>query len=146
MNEVGKIGRPTLYTPELGRDICMHVQHVGFEALAAELVGVHRHTVASWRQRGEAGEEPYVDFARELATAKATWARRELEKVDDPKWKLERADRALFAAAQKHELTGKDGRPIETVGASLTLTDAAADVLMRKALLGERGDDEGEGR
>jgi phage terminase small subunit len=52
------------------------------------------------------------------------------------------ADHLGLSAPQKHEHTGKGGKPIETVSASLTLSDAAADAIMRKALLGQR---DGEG-
>lgn len=102
-------GRPTKFTPELGRDICVRVESIGFEAVAAEKAGVHRHTVRRWRERGEAGEPEFADFARELALAKATYVERELGSVDDPKWKLERLDRELFSAPARHEVTGKNG-------------------------------------
>lgn len=101
------------FTRELGHEICVRVELVGFEAVAAEKVGVHRNTVRNWRERGEAGEEPFADFARELAAAKATYAERELANVDDAKWKLERLDRQQFSPPQKHELTGKDGAPVQ---------------------------------
>lgn len=113
MAHAEKRGRPTLFTPELGRELCTRVELVGFEAVAAERVGVHRDTVANWRKAGEAGEEPYVDFARELAEAKAAYVERELGKVDDPKWKLERLDRKQFGSNQRIEHTGEDGKPIE---------------------------------
>ncbi len=114
MSGVGKPrGRPTLFTPVLGREICVRMEHVGFEAVVAESVGVHRETLATWRKRGEAGDEAYADFARELLVAKARWVERQLNAVDDPKWKLERLDRALFSTTQRHEHTGRDGAAIE---------------------------------
>ena len=113
MAEAGKLGRPTLFTRELGHKICMRVASLGFEAIAAEGVGVHRDTVANWRKRGEAGDEMFADFARELAAAKASWMEGQLENVDDAKWKLERVDRRQFSAPQKHELTGKDGGSVD---------------------------------
>ncbi len=108
-----RAGRPTDFTPALGRRICARVVKVGFEAVAAELVGVHRHTLRHWRERGEKGEEPFAEFAAELAAAKAQYMRGELAKVEDPRWKLERMDREQFGAAQKVEHTGKGGKPIE---------------------------------
>ena len=108
-----KLGRPTEFTREIGHKICVRVAALGFEAVAAEGVGVHRHTVRHWRERGEKGEAPFVDFARELASAKAAYMERELENVDDAKWKLERLDRQQFSPPQKHELTGKDGAPMQ---------------------------------
>ncbi len=105
-------GRPTAYTPKLGRAICVRVSKVGFEAVAAELLGIHRNTLRNWRERGERGEEPFAAFAVELAAAKAQYVRSELEKVKDPTWKLERIDREQFSAPHKVEHTGKDGKPI----------------------------------
>ncbi len=113
MTAVAKRGRPTDFTPALGRAICARVAKVGFEGVAAELVGVHRHTLSRWRERGEKGEEPFAEFAAELAAAKAQYVRGELAKVEDPRWKLERLDRDQFGAAQKVEHTGKGGKPIE---------------------------------
>ena len=113
MAEVQKRGRPTEFTPELGRRICARVAKVGFEAIAAERVGVHRHTLRHWRERGEGGEEPFAEFAAELAAAKAQYATGELAKVEDARWKLERLDRDLFGAAQRHEHTGKDGGAVK---------------------------------
>jgi hypothetical protein len=113
MSDVQKLGRPTEFTPGLGRRICVRVAKVGFEAIAAESVGVHRHTLRNWRERGERGEEPFAEFAAELAAAKAQHMRGQLEKVEDPRWKLERMDRQLFGVTQKIQHTGDDGKPIE---------------------------------
>lgn len=113
MSDVQKLGRPIEFTPGLGRRICVRVAKVGFEVIAAESVGVHRHTLRNWRERGERGEEPFAEFAAELAAAKAQHMRGQLEKVEDPRWKLERMDRQLFGASQKVEHTGDGGKPIE---------------------------------
>lgn len=113
MADAAKGGRPTKFTRELGRAICVRVELIGFEGVAAEREGIHRDTVRNWRERGEKGEPDFEDFARELATAKATYMERELGRVDDAKWKLERLDRRMFGSNQRVEHTGKDGKPIE---------------------------------
>lgn len=112
MSDAQKPGRPVEFTPELGRRICVRIAKTGFEAIAAERCGVHRNTLTNWKRRGEAGEEPFAHFARELAAAKSRCMESLLEKVDDERWKLERMDRAQFGAAHKVEHTGEDGRPI----------------------------------
>ncbi len=119
MSAVQKRGRPTQFTPKLGQRICARVAKVGFEAVAAELVGVHRHTLRHWRERGEKGEEPFAEFAAKLAAAKAQYIRGELAKVEDPRWKLERMDREQFGHAQKLEHTGAGGGAIKTVNANI---------------------------
>lgn len=130
MNAVQKKGRPTEFTEKLGRAICVRVEKIGFESTAAELVGIHRHTLRHWRERGEKGEEPFAEFAAELAAAKAKFVRGELEKVKDPTWKLERVDREQFGPAQKVEHTGKDGKPIKHEHERV-LTDAELERIIR---------------
>ncbi len=112
MTDAQKPGRPTEFTKELGRRICVRVSRVGFEGVAAERAGIHRNTLRNWRERGERGEEPFAEFAAELAAAKAACIENELGRVEDARWKLERMDRALFGASQKVEHTGKDGGAI----------------------------------
>lgn len=101
------------FTPELGRQVCAIVRRVGFEKTAAELARVHRNTLRNWRERGERGEEPFVEFALDLAQAKAQFIEQRLERVEDDRWVLERLDRDQFSTTQKHELTGKDGGALE---------------------------------
>ena len=101
------------FTPELGRQICDIVRRIGFEKTAAECVRVHRNTLRNWRERGEKGEEPFATFALDLLQAKAEFAERHIRAVDDPRWTLERFDREQFSATHKHELTGKDGEPVQ---------------------------------
>jgi len=43
-------GRPTRYTPEIGAEIARGVESVGFLAVAAETVGVHRQTAYNWQR------------------------------------------------------------------------------------------------
>jgi hypothetical protein len=101
------------FTPELGRKICDLVRRIGFEKTAAERVRVHRNTLRNWRERGERGEEPFAAFALDLAEAKADFVERQIEALEDPRWTLERLDREQFSATQKHELTGRDGAPVD---------------------------------
>jgi hypothetical protein len=62
-------GRPTKFTPELGAKICKWITAgVSIEA-AAEAEGVARATVYNWRDRGHAGEQPFVDFVVDLEKA-----------------------------------------------------------------------------
>lgn len=139
MEEVQKLGRPTKFTPELGHAICRAIERVGHEALAAEICGVHRHTVRHWRDRGDEGEEPFVEFARELAKAKALHIESKLSGVKSMEWLLERLDREIFSAPQKHEVSGRGGKAIEF--APPVLSKQAARGLIQ-GILG--ADDEGD--
>lgn len=101
------------FSRDLGAEICRAIARVGHESLAAEICGVHRHTVRNWRERGDAGEPEFADFARELRTAKALFIESKLPNVKSMEWLLERLDREVFSAPQKHELTGRDGGAME---------------------------------
>jgi hypothetical protein len=113
MTEVQKEGRPTKFTRELGNDICRAIARVGHEYIAAELCGVHRHTVRSWRKRGDDGEEEFQDFSRELRMAKAAYIETKLPGVKSMEWLLERFDTEVFGSRARVEHTGKDGGAIE---------------------------------
>lgn len=53
----------------------MHVSH------ACDAVGITRTTFYHWMARGDAGEEPYADFARRVKTAKAQVIRTSLKVI-----------------------------------------------------------------
>lgn len=62
-------GRPTKYTRALGEKICTLVAAgVSVEA-AAGSQGVSKRTVYNWRERGEAGEQPFAAFEAEIDKA-----------------------------------------------------------------------------
>ena len=132
-------GRPSAFTPELGARICRMVQSCGFIAVASERCGIHRATVQRWKSRGENGDPEFAEFAQQLADARAQWATEQLQRVDDPRWLLERADREQFRLPTRNELTGADGAPLPQTVA--VLTPEAAEQIRRKVLYGEDGDD-----
>ncbi len=68
--------RPSKLTPETQATICDALEKGNYRATAAASAGIHRNTLIDWEKRGEAGEEPYVDFltAMQMAEAKAEMA------------------------------------------------------------------------
>jgi hypothetical protein len=89
-------GRPTRCTPELTTEIAANIKSIGYLAIAAELVGVHRKLAYEWQQKGLAGEAEYVEFADAVQHARAEWVKGTIQQVEDPKWLLERSDPTLF--------------------------------------------------
>lgn len=130
-------GQPLTFTPAVGKAIVEIVREHGFDYLAAETIGVHRDTVADWRDRGKAGDQIFADFYIDLMQAKAEYIVARFKKIDAHKdWKaqafvLERLDRSL-AQATRVEHSGRDGAPIQ-IAHTLTPEQAAE---FRKSILG----------
>lgn len=64
-------GRPTSLTPEVHDAIIDSIRKGNYRSTAAAAAGVHRNRMAEWEGRGEAGEEPYAEFACALQKAEA---------------------------------------------------------------------------
>lgn len=95
---------------------------------AVEMAGVHKTTFYSWRERGEAGEEPFASFLDRLKKARAeghvALVARIRQAADAGTWQaaawlLERQYPDLWARRERHELSGPQGE-------ALTLADLTA--------------------
>lgn len=75
------MGRPTSLTPEVQRAICLSLRGGNYRETAAQAAGIHRNTLRSWVQRGEAGEEPYAEFLCALEKAEACGERKLLRNI-----------------------------------------------------------------
>jgi hypothetical protein len=141
------MGRTSKLTEELQARIT-HLVALGLDELTAFTAeGVSRSSFYEWRRLARAGEEPFASLWYEVERAAAkrntelTLGLIKAARAGDVNtaFKLLKAFRPdLYGDKARIEHTGADGRPIETLNASLVLSDEAADQLMRKALLGER--------
>ena len=131
------VGRRTLLTAELQRDICAFVRAGAYDYAAAEACGISRRAFFEWLERGERestrGRAPvYVQFARAIRRAQAE-ARVSAEvtvKKIDPKWWLsrmhrERPDAPGWNDTRSVEVTGKDGKIPISIEALTALIDEA---------------------
>ena len=131
------VGRRTLLTAELQRDICAFVRAGAYDYAAAEACGISRRAFFEWLERGERestrGRAPvYVQFARAIRRAQAE-ARVSAEvtvKKVDPKWWLsrmhrERPDSPGWNDTRSVEVTGKDGKTLIPIEALSALIDQA---------------------
>jgi hypothetical protein len=108
-------GRPTDFTPELGeRILALMEQGLSLVAAAAEC-NVHRQRVYEWSER-----HPQFADTIKLAMAKRQnfLEKRLLSAPDGPTvtssiFALKNAAPADWRDKQEHELTGKDGGPIQ---------------------------------
>ena len=64
-----KVGQPTKLTPQLQRTFVKVIRLSGFYRDACSAVGISDETLSNWRERGAAGEEPFVGFVGALKKA-----------------------------------------------------------------------------
>lgn len=65
------MGRPSSFTPEIGRKVCAAIRAGNYLETAAGAADIHRNTLRNWIQRGEQGEEPFADFLCAVKRAEA---------------------------------------------------------------------------
>ena len=107
------VGRPTKFTPDIGRAICALVEEIGFLAIAAEKMRISRKTAYRWRDENE-------DFAADVAAARAVHVERVVKEVKNPEWLLQRIDPELFKQS--------DNVKIAHAHVELTREDALAEL------------------
>lgn len=64
-----RTGRPLKLTPHVVKTVCQMVRDGNYLKIACAAAGISADTLEAWRKRGNNGEEPYADFARQLAAA-----------------------------------------------------------------------------
>lgn len=65
------MGRKTRLTPDASQRICAAIRAGAFDWVAAEANGVSRRSFYDWLAWGEKGREPYSQFSRDVAEARA---------------------------------------------------------------------------
>jgi transposase len=65
------MARPTLHSPELEAEIVKAIQEGHYVEQAAKMSGISKRTFYNWKERGEAGEEPYASFLHAVEKAEA---------------------------------------------------------------------------
>lgn len=114
-------GRPIKCTPKVCRAYLQAIAFgLSYQSACAE-AGICESTLDNWRKRGATGEEPYAKFLADEKKALAAWERDRQIAMDaaGPQWtreawRLERRMPDDYGKRERHEVTGKDGGPIET--------------------------------
>lgn len=115
-SNTNSVGRPTIYSEELGKKILAHMSQGFSLTAAAAQEGIHRQRVYDW-------VEQYPDF-KELVNLAKAMRQLHLEKefltttnsarVTALTLALTNAAKQDWQGKQTLELTGKDGAPIQT--------------------------------
>lgn len=151
---VNGIGRPTSCTPEAEAKILEAISAGLPIEMAANYAGVSARTYYTWKQRGDAGEEPYASFLHRLKAADSAAALKWAKGIDECEtpglwqrfaWKLERRHPKWFGKTS--EATAPSPAEQETA-MNLQSPDDVAKALrervprhiLEKALAGAQGD------
>lgn len=129
-------GRPLKLTKEVQENIVLMLKLGNYIEAAAPFAGVTKKSIYNWMERGRReedrvnaakgrkirkAEKPFVDFLHAVEKAMAESEIRDVQVLysaakKDPKWaawRLERKYPDRWGRKDKHEVTGKDGGPIE---------------------------------
>jgi hypothetical protein len=131
------MGRPSKLTAKLQEQIVMTLRMGNYIETAAAFAGINKVTLYAWLKRGrkeidrvgdgERGkrvtknEQIYVDFTNAVEVAMAEAELRDVQilynagKSDwkSSAWRLERKYPKKWGRSESHEITGKDGGPVE---------------------------------
>jgi hypothetical protein len=129
------MGRPTKLTPEIQEIIVDAIRRGSFDHVAATAAGIGKSTFMRWLAAGGRGSPLYVEFHEAVSRARAE-ARISAEArvhAENPLAWLrygpgrERPGEAGWTDAQRMELTGKDGGPIQQSQVVIYLPDNGRD-------------------
>ncbi len=122
MGEDKKPGRKTKLTPEVQDTIVEYISQGNYDYIAAQAAGVCKETFYDWIARGEAGEEPFLQFLHSVKKAETAREAITVNKVlaaGDRDWRalatyLERKYPARWGRKDTTNvnLGGQDGKPL----------------------------------
>jgi len=121
---MAKKGRPTKLTPELQEEILRYISADNYFETSCWAVGITPQTGYNWLKRGERESsgifrEFYLAVKRAEAKAEilnVAYIKAGTDNWQSRAWILERKFPDRWGKKEKHELTGKDGQPIEVKG------------------------------
>jgi hypothetical protein len=140
--EKSRMGRPTTFTEELGLEICRRVAAGEAISRLCDTPGMPTDgTIIDWFLKGEAGDERYVTFARNYASAREAQAERFFEqiieiadteevlerariRIDARKWVAGKLRPKKYGDRTTQVLEGGD-KPIETKDTTPSILDSA---------------------
>jgi hypothetical protein len=118
--KVRLLGR-SLLCDELEERLCGFLRQALAIEVACDLTPIGRRTYYDWKKRGEKEEESgkpgrYAQFNEAVRRAEAEAIARLSAQVrkSNPQWLLERRWPALYGQKVKTEISGPDGKPVQT--------------------------------
>lgn len=119
------MGRPTKCTPEITEKVAEAIRDGLYAESAATLAGIGERTYYSWMKRGDAGDEPYVQFRLAVKKAEAEAEAASLAVIrgaaqdgtwQAAAWYLERKFPARWSRRDRVEHSGPHEGPITLAG------------------------------
>ena len=128
---MAKVGRPPKINPEIIEKIVSYVEASNYIEVACLACGISESTYYSWKEQGE--RNPDSVYGRFLESVKKAEANAEVEDIayiregrdnwQARAWIRERKAYQRWGRKDRHEVSGKDGKPIEVeVNAKQKLT------------------------
>lgn len=146
-------GRKTKLTADVQKTIVRAIRAGNYAEVAARHAGIDITTYCRWKVKGEEGKAPYRQFLQAIAVAEAHAHQRAVGVISKAMgvdwkaaaWYLERKYTREWSSYRRHELTGKDGGPIQT--SDITEADLDQRIAEAQARLAGRkpGDPGGQG-
>lgn len=144
---MGKMGRPTKFTPELGNKIIEALRLGVPQSTAILYGGISEPTYYRWLTEGDKDDAPpnLREFRESVRAARAEAEVRSVAVIQNASrktwqaaaWFLERGFPQHWARTDRHELTGRDGGAIE-----LNVDAEALESKLRQLIAKRKGDDE----
>jgi len=113
------MARPTSLTPEVAEELCGYLREGLPIDLACDLAGIVKQTYYNWKERGEAGEEPFAEFLDRASRVQSQAALESVQRVRaggeiwrGNAWFLERRFPTHFRERKTQEISGPDGGPV----------------------------------
>lgn len=142
-------GRPTKLDEEMQLRILTAVRAGNYPSVAIKMAGLSHTAFASYKERGEAGQEPFASFIEALEKARAEGETALVARIaraghqgswQANAWILERQYPDRWGRRERHEHTGRDGGPI-TFDVEKTLADEKAREAADRFLVELAGED-----
>jgi len=119
-------GAPTIFTPELGAEVAKLIAAGNYIEVAAVAAGLARTTFYKWLRQGvrelKAGKATELaEFAHAIKRAEARAEARDVVTIGSAArrqwqaaaWRLERKYPKRWARTERHEVSGRDGGPVD---------------------------------
>jgi hypothetical protein len=135
------VARPEKLTPEVQQRIVDSLRMGNYIETASAYAGITKSTLYEWMKRGAREKRgKYKEFSNAVEKAMAEaemWdvaliAQAAKENWQAAAWRLERKYPARWGRKTQHEVTGKDGKPVEITNSKQQLLEKINAIVQKK--------------
>jgi hypothetical protein len=135
------VARPEKLTPELQQKIVDSLRMGNYIETSSAYAGITKSTLYEWMKRGAREKRgKYKEFSNAVEKAMAEaemWdvaliAQAAKENWQAAAWRLERKYPARWGRKTQHEVTGKDGKPVEITNSKQQLLEKINAIVQKK--------------